>query len=158
MTIQGTGNNTRRYLHGSDAADAFDTILHCGDVGETYNIDSRDEISNITVASLILEQFKRSLTGSIDWIPDRPFNDSEYRVDGSKLEALGWRQKVGFAQGLSETVEWYRKNMSTFWTKIEKSPCPSGVKEEKFLARKTPVGGMKARMGARRHSEVMVEE
>ena len=36
LILHGSGLNTRRYLFASDAADAFDTILHNGVVGEIY--------------------------------------------------------------------------------------------------------------------------
>lgn len=45
------------------------------------------------------------------WTEDRPFDDHDYYVSGEKLEALGWRQRVPFTQGLRDTVEWYRGNM-----------------------------------------------
>ena len=31
-------------------------------------------------------------------------------MDGSKAEALGWRPKVGFDEGLAATVDWYVAN------------------------------------------------
>ena len=42
--LHGDGKNTRRYLYAGNAADAFDTILHRGQIGEIYNVDSSDEI------------------------------------------------------------------------------------------------------------------
>ncbi|KAL7626002.1 hypothetical protein AAE478_002771 [Parahypoxylon ruwenzoriense] len=118
LTIQGSGLNVRRYLYGADAADGFDTLLHKGVVGEAYNIKSGSSVTNLEVAVRMLELFGYSpqdFMHRLAWIADRPFNDHDYRVDGSKLEALGWRQRVPFADGLRATVDWYRKNLLVWW-------------------------------------------
>jgi dTDP-D-glucose 4,6-dehydratase len=38
------------YLYAGDAAEAFDTILHKGEIGEAYNVDSQDEVSEMLTA------------------------------------------------------------------------------------------------------------
>lgn len=120
ITIQGTGLHKRRYLYGGDAADGFDTILHKGVVGEAYNIESGHGVTNIEVAVRMLQLFgydpKKDFGKNISWVDDRPFNDHDYRVDGSKLMALGWKQKTEFDAGLEATVEWYRRNLDTWWS------------------------------------------
>ena len=40
-------------------------------------------------------------------VKDRPFNDARYPLDCGKLFALGWRERVSWADGLRRTVEWY---------------------------------------------------
>jgi dTDP-glucose 4,6-dehydratase len=119
LTIQGSGLHRRRYLYGGDAADGFDTILHKGIEGEAYNIESGDGIVNLEVAVRMLELFgydpQSDFATRLAWIADRPFNDHDYRVDGSKLASLGWKQKTQFEPGLSATVDWYSKNLNTWW-------------------------------------------
>ena len=142
LPLHGSGTNTRRYLYASDATDAFDTILHRGVVGEIYNVDSRDEISNLELAKALLRIFGlvgdegrdedgrgegagkgESASGVFaKWIQhttDRPFNDKRYAVDGRKLRALGWDQKVRLDEGLRETVRWYRRFGATWWGDVE---------------------------------------
>src|ERR1700761_3983397 len=119
LFIHGDGQHTRRYLYAGDAADAFDTILHKGELGQIYNVDSRDELSNFQVAKKLLELF--GLQDSDSWIQytrDRPFNDRRYAVDGSKLRKLGWAQKVSFHDGLAATVDWYSK-FSGWWGPVD---------------------------------------
>lgn len=119
LFIHGDGSHTRRFLFAGDAASAFDTVLHKGEIGQTYNVDSRDEISNLDLAKRLLGMFGISDTAS--WIQhtrDRPFNDSRYAVDGAKLRELGWKQHVSFADGLAATVDWYCK-FSSWWGPIE---------------------------------------
>ena len=115
----------RRYLYGADAADGFDTLLHKGVVGEAYNLNSSFAVTNLEVAVRMLELFGYSPQNDFHqrlmWIADRPFNDHDYRVNGSKLEALGWRQRVPFAEGLSATVSWYQGNMHAWWPDVAKT-------------------------------------
>lgn len=127
LFIHGDGKHTRRYLYAGDAASAFDTILHRGDIGQIYNVDSKDEVSNLELARTLLGMFGYSDTES--WIQhtrDRPFNDRRYAVDGTKLRQLGWVQRVSFEDGLAATVDWYCK-FSGWWGPIDNtllSPFP----------------------------------
>ena len=118
LILHGSGLNTRRYLFASDAADAFDTILHKGKVGEIYNVDSTDEISNIDLARKLLTHFDIPVAEEWEWVKhvtDRPFNDMRYAVDARKLRGLGWTQNVGLEEGLKKTVEWYQKWGKKWW-------------------------------------------
>ena len=127
LFIHGDGKHTRRFLYAGDAASAFDTILHKGEIGQIYNVDSRDEVSNLELARKLLNMFELSDTEA--WIQhtrDRPFNDRRYAVDGTKLRKLGWTQSVPFEQGITATVDWYCK-FSGWWGPIDNtllSPFP----------------------------------
>ena len=127
LFIHGDGQHTRRYLFAGDAADAFDTILHKGEMGQIYNVDSRDEVSNLDLARKLLSAFGISNTETwIQYTRDRPFNDRRYAVDGTKLRNLGWTQSVSFEEGLASTVDWYKK-FSGWWGPIDNtlfSPFP----------------------------------
>jgi len=46
LLLHGDGSPARRYLFAGDIVDALDTIFHKGDVGQIYNIASKDEITN----------------------------------------------------------------------------------------------------------------
>jgi hypothetical protein len=120
LIIHGEGLNTRRYLYAGDAADAFDAILHRGGVGKIYNVGSRDEVSNMELAGMMLGFFGREGDGeTIQYVKDRPFNDKRYAVDATKLGGLDWEQKTGFEDGLKLTVEWYRRFGKTWWGDVE---------------------------------------
>ncbi|ORY59080.1 dtdp-glucose-dehydratase [Pseudomassariella vexata] len=136
--LHGDGSPTRRYLFAGDAADAFDTILHKGSLGQVYNVGSYDEISNIKLCSMLLVEmgFPNETKADFDtWVKythDRPFNDHRYAVDGTKLRQLGWDQKTSFAEGLKITVDWYRRFGEEWWGDISKvlSPFPIVIEKE----------------------------
>ncbi|KAJ5728172.1 hypothetical protein N7493_004502 [Penicillium malachiteum] len=110
MPIHGEGRNMRAFLYAGDAAEALDVIFHKGVPGEAYNIASSNQVQVLEVAKKIVQNSKhisRDLFNSIEMVKDRPFNDSMYWTDGSKLEALGWKQRTGFDEGLQRTIQWY---------------------------------------------------
>ena len=71
-----------------DVAAAFDTILHRGVVGQTYNIGSPCERSVLSVAHDVLRLFQQP-PERILFVRDRAFNDRRYFVCDRKLAALG---------------------------------------------------------------------
>ena len=109
--IYGTGENVRDWIHTEDHSRAVWDILTKGRIGETYLIGANGEKSNIEVLREIL-----SLMGqpedAFDWVRDRPGHDRRYAIDPTKLEEeLGWRPiHTDFAEGLSQTIEWYREH------------------------------------------------
>ena len=48
--IHGDGSNSRHYIYVGDVVSAFDTVLHKGVPGETYNIGCHEEITNLQLA------------------------------------------------------------------------------------------------------------
>lgn len=72
-----TGGATRSYLYVTDVAAAFDTVLHKGKIGETYNIGTQRERTVADVANDIAAHFKLP-EGKITHVRDRAFNDRRY--------------------------------------------------------------------------------
>jgi len=55
----------------------------------------------------------------IESVKDRPGHDRRYAIDFSKIKNdLGWEPEKDFAEGLKETIAWYRENES-WWKKIK---------------------------------------
>ncbi|KAI2785296.1 NAD(P)-binding protein [Daldinia loculata] len=136
--LHGDGSPTRRYLYAGDAADAFDTILHKGTLGQVYNVGSHDEISNIQLCKMVLKEMgiphesQEDFNKWVKYTHDRPFNDHRYAIDATKLRHLGWDQKTSFADGLKITVDWYKRFGEEWWGDISKvlSPFPIVVEAE----------------------------
>ena len=102
--------NKREWLHVRDHCRAIELVLAEGEPGETYNVGSGVEASIEEIADRVLE-----LSGKPESlktiVPDRPGHDRRYLLDSSKLRReLGWEPKIGFEDGLRETVEWYAAN------------------------------------------------
>ena len=113
-------------------------MLHKGIIGQIYNVDSRDEISNLDLASKLLSMFNiPDFDGWTEHTKDRPFNDRRYAVDGTKLRNLGWKQSVSFEDGIASTVEWYSK-FGDWWGPIDAILSPFPVVEGDQLVATPP--------------------
>ena len=114
--LHGDGSHRRSFIYVEDVARAFDVILHRGITGDTYNIGTEFEISNLEVTRALLKNF--NLTEKEDeWIvfvKDRDFNDRRYHIDNSKLKKLNWKPEVDFFEGLKRTIKWYRENQAYY--------------------------------------------
>jgi dTDP-glucose 4,6-dehydratase len=102
--------NKREWLHVLDHCRAIELVLERGRIGETYNVGSGVEKTIAEIADAVLAALdKPDSLKTI--IPDRPGHDRRYLLDSSKLRSeLGWRDEVGFDEGLEETVRWYADN------------------------------------------------
>ncbi len=117
--LYGDGLNVRDWIHTEDHSSAVWAILTKGKIGETYLIGADGEKNNIDVLHAILEGMGKA-ADDFDWVKDRPGHDRRYAIDSTKLRAeLGWMPKhTNFAQGLANTIEWYKENRS--WWEAEK--------------------------------------
>ena len=109
--LYGDGKNVRDWIHTEDHSSAVWTILTRGRIGETYLIGADGEKNNIDVLRAILAAMGQP-EDAFDWVRDRPGHDRRYAIDSAKLRReLGWRPRhTDFAEGLAETIAWYRDN------------------------------------------------
>ncbi|KAL3849342.1 hypothetical protein ACJIZ3_011224 [Penstemon smallii] len=110
LPIHGDGSNVRSYLYCEDVAEAFEVVLHKGEVGHVYNIGTKKERRVIDVAQDICKLFNMDPDKSIKFVDNRPFNDQRYFLDDQKLVNLGWSEKTTWEEGLKKTMEWYTSN------------------------------------------------
>jgi dTDP-glucose 4,6-dehydratase len=116
LPMYGDGMQRRDWLFVDDHAGAVEYVLHHGASGEAYNVPGAAELPNRDVIAALLDRLGKpwSLVRSV---ADRPGHDRRYAMDGSKLNALGWRNHVEFADGIATTVDWFRAN-EAWWRAI----------------------------------------
>ena len=132
LPMYGDGLQRRDWLYVSDHAGAIDHVLRFGATGETYNVPGSAELTNRDVVTALLDRLGKpwSLVRSV---PDRPGHDRRYALDGSKLAALGWRNRTPFADGLASTVDWFVANEP--WWRAAKSGDWDAYYERQYGAR-----------------------
>lgn len=112
MTIQGSGNVFRTFIHVQDAINAICKIYDDGEKNKTYNIGSNNRYSILDVVKKIhtlLFNNERTFEDDIEFVEDRPYNDSCYDVDCTILQNMGWKESIMFDEGIQETID-YIKN------------------------------------------------
>ena len=116
IPIYGDGKNIRDWLFVLEHCQAIDLVFHQGKFGETYNIGTRNEKTNIDLAKTIcqiLDDLKprkdgRSYKELITFVKDRPGHDRRYAIDPTKIEKeLGFKSTVTFNEGLIKTIKWF---------------------------------------------------
>jgi dTDP-glucose 4,6-dehydratase len=153
LPLYGDGLQVRDWLFVADHAAAIDHVLHHGAVGEIYNVPGSHLVPNRDVVALLLAHLGKpwSLVRSVE---DRPGHDRRYAMDGAKLAALGWTNRVAFADGLAATIDWFRANEA--WWRAARSGEWDAYYERQYADRianaepaaSAPVGGPASADGA----------
>jgi dTDP-glucose 4,6-dehydratase len=116
LPVYGDGMQVRNWLYVEDFARGIGHVLAHGAPGEAYNVGGPDECTNIEVIRRVIE-----LTGAdpslLTYVKDRPGHDRRYSLGSEKVRALGWEPRVRFAEGLEQTVAWYRDH-TAWWEPI----------------------------------------
>ena len=119
IPVYGKGDNVRDWLYVDDHARALHAVLTGGRPGESYNIGSDGERTNLEVVTAICALLDEMLPASphrpharlITFVADRPGHDRRYAMDAAKIAGeLGWRPRESFDSGLRRTVAWYLAN------------------------------------------------
>lgn len=118
LPLYGDGSNIRDWIHVRDHCEGIYRVLLSAAVGEIYNIGGGNEISNLDLSKRILSYFGKS-EESIEFVVDRAGHDYRYSVDDSKIrQYLGFKNKIQFEDGLTETIEWYKSNLE-WWGSLK---------------------------------------
>lgn len=112
------GTQVRDWVHADDHCRAIALALTAGRPGEVYNVGGGDELSHAALAERIVAAAGRSID-EVRGGADRPGLEPRRAVDAGKARAeLGWAPSVPLADGLAETVAWYRDHRA-WWEPLK---------------------------------------
>ena len=120
LPIYGKGLNSREWIHVEDHCRALEVIASKGKIGESYNVGSNINLTNIKLTKLILKIMKNKLSKinknvKIRFVKDRPGHDVRYALNSKKIQKnLKWKAIVKINEGLLKTVNWYIDNKKYF--------------------------------------------
>lgn len=110
LPVYGDGRNVRDWIYVDDHCRGVWAAYEKGRPGEAYNIGARNERRNIDVVKAILDSLGKS-HDLIKFVEDRLGHDRRYAIDPTRAETeLDWKPQVGWEEGLSRTIRWYRDN------------------------------------------------
>ena len=125
VTLMGTGENIRDWLHVEDHCHAIELIIKGAlqnkkIIGQTFCIGASAEKSNYQITKYILD-FLGLDKSWIASIPHRKGHDLRYAIDATKIRRLlGWKPNYSFEEGILQTIEWYKKN-ENWWKPLKKA-------------------------------------
>jgi GDP-L-fucose synthase len=109
VVVWGTGAASREFLHARDAAEGILAAAERYGKSEAVNLGAGFEITIRDLVPLVARLCR--FDGEIAWDPTKPDGQPRRMLDTSKaLRELGWKARIGFEDGLRETVEWYERN------------------------------------------------
>jgi UDP-glucose 4-epimerase len=109
ITIFGDGDQSRDFVYISDVVDAWVSALeNPASYGKVFNLGSGHRISINQLADQALAAFEcKRNDHSVQYAPARPGEQRHVEADITHARAtLGWKPRVSFAAGLTETVHW----------------------------------------------------
>ena len=119
LPLYGDGLNVRDWLHVNDHADGVAAALLGGEPGEVYNIGGGNERTNREITTIILDELGLEWDDTVLAVTDRPGHDRRYSISCEKAgKKLAWQPRIDFAEGLRDTIRWYRDN-EWWWSKIK---------------------------------------
>jgi GDP-L-fucose synthase len=110
VTLWGTGKPRREFLHSKDLASAVLVALEKYDDESHLNVGTGEDISISDLAQLVSRS--SGFSGQVVWDSSKPDGTPRKVLEVSRIRALGWEPKVTLAQGISDTVAWFRANQS----------------------------------------------
>lgn len=108
VTLWGTGEQYREFMHVDEMADACLFLMRNYDSEEVINVGTGKELTIKELAEMIQEVV--GFTGSIKWDTDKPGGTPRKLLDVSRLAKLGWTASISLRDGIASTYEWYQTN------------------------------------------------
>jgi GDP-L-fucose synthase len=118
VTLWGSGSPRREFIHADDVADACLHLLtrdHAA-LDVPLNIGVEADVSIKELAELIAGVV--GYKGRLEWDLTKPDGAPRKLLDSAQIQSLGWKPKVGLAEGLASTYQWYMDNAGIETTRV----------------------------------------
>ena len=110
VTLWGSGNPRREFIHADDIAKASLWLMENDtkhiplpiNIGVDYDVSIKELA--LTIAHIV------GYEGVIDWDLSKPDGTPRKLLDSSRMRSLGWKPEIDFKDGLKETYNWYLKH------------------------------------------------
>ena len=110
VTIWGTGEPKREFLHVDDVADACVFLMENYDDPGLVNVGSGKDLTILELTKLISEI--AGYTGGIHRDLSKPDGTPRKLMDVSKINAMGWKARISLEDGIRMVYEEYQKKLA----------------------------------------------
>jgi GDP-L-fucose synthase len=111
VVIWGTGAPRREFLHVDDLADACVFLMEHYDGVDHINVGTGEDLSIGELADLV-----RTIVypeARIVFDTSKPDGTPRKLLDVSRLHGLGWRHRIGLAEGVESTHRWFLEHLGS---------------------------------------------
>jgi GDP-L-fucose synthase len=110
VTLWGSGNPKREFLHSQDLAKATVFLMEKYDEDSHINVGTGEDLPINKLARLIAEG--AGFNGEIKWDSSKPDGTPRKLLDVSRIRSLGWSPTMTLEEGIRLTIEWFKQNES----------------------------------------------
>jgi GDP-L-fucose synthase len=111
VELWGTGEPRREFLYADDFASACHFLLENYTGGELLNVGTGVDVSIRELAMIVREV--SGFKGEINWDTSRPDGTKRKFLDSSRLFSMGWKPKVGLAEGIQKAYQTYEQGVGS---------------------------------------------
>lgn len=117
VSVWGTGTPRREFLHVDDMAEASLFVLNLD--RHIYEANTRPMLSHINVGTGVdvsIGELARMIAdvtgfkGRLVFDTSKPDGTPRKLLNVSRLASMGWSARIGLAEGIADTYEWFRAN------------------------------------------------
>ncbi len=112
VSVWGSGNPRREFLHVDDLADAALFLMQHYDSEAIINIGVGKDIRIRELAELVKEVV--GYPGAIQFDTSKPDGTLQKLLEVSRLQALGWQARISLRAGIESTYQWYLAHQGQF--------------------------------------------
>jgi GDP-L-fucose synthase len=109
VTLWGSGNPRREFLHVDDLASACIFMLEEYDAEIPLNVGCGVDITILQLAQIVARV--TDFQGQINWDSSRPDGTPQKLLDTSRINSLGWKPSIPLEIGIRETYEWFKTQL-----------------------------------------------
>jgi len=109
LTVWGTGQVLREFLHVTDCARALIHILEYNDTHDIVNVGSGSEVTIADLSKMIIESV--GFEGQIKFDSTKPDGTPRKLMNSARLTAMGWSPSLSLKDGLRQTYQAYLQTL-----------------------------------------------
>ena len=111
VTLWGSGNPMREFLHVNDLGQAVLFALEHKLDDHLYNVGSGSDITIKALAEMVQKVVGHK--GEITWDNTKPDGTPKKLMDSSKLSDKGWKSSIDLENGIKNTYNWFLNNIDS---------------------------------------------
>lgn len=125
VTLWGTGEPQREFLHVDDLAEACILLMErfsAREIGEIVNVGSGVDLPIRELAEIVRKT--TGFRGEIVWDRTKPDGTPRKQLDVCRIRRFGWEPTISLEEGIRRTYAWYIATAGQYRSDRDAEPCP----------------------------------